>query len=684
MKKIISTLLVISMLFTLGIVSSANDVDVMEISIGSANADAGETVDVDISIGGTPIVGLMGTITAGDGLSIEDVRTADSKLAVTFNKADSYIVVDAAENFEGGTIATITVKVDENADGNIEIGFNVEDAGYLEDGKYVKASTSINTGTITVKPKPHTHTYGEPTYEWAKDYTSCTATFACECGDPEAVESITCEDVKSSYDKETNCVIYTATFVFNEETYTATAEAKHTEHIYSEWTITEKEHYHVCDVCENVADKADHEFGEWTTEKDPTEAEEGLKYCICSECGYRKDETIDKLDHVWKDDFDCDETSHWHSCTNDGCNEKNGIENHTFDKVDGQAATCVEDGFEKYECSICHYTKEVVVKAPGHTWGDWITDSEPTKTEEGSEHRVCSVCGENETRSIPKIEDPPIIIVDTPSKIEYTITTEAGKGGSITGTFEAERGSDAKIVIIADKGYKIADVIVDGNSVGAVSEYCFENVKKHHTVKAVFEKLAIKLADEDFEAWENPFTDVTDDADYYEAIAFANINRLFKGVSETEFAPDSTMTRAMFVTVLGRLAGVDTSLYETVDFDDVVEGEWYAPYVAWAAENEIVIGYGNGCFGVDDEVTIEQAAVIIARYAEFAGLDVTAEAFENEYVDAKLVSDWALSQMMWADINGIYSGNDGLLNPQQKAPRSLAAQMLYALAVELN
>ncbi len=180
--------------------------------------------------------------------------------------------------------------------------------------------------------------------------------------------------------------------------------------------------------------------------------------------------------------------------------------------------------------------------------------------------------------------------------------------------------------------------------------------------------------------WNNPFTDVAENASYYNAIRFVYENNLFKGMSATEFKPDYTMNRAMFVTVLGRLENVDTRyFFNTCSFDDIdtVNGTWYHPYVEWASAKEIVQGYGNGKFGVEDNITVEQAVVILARYAKHADVYKEATLSITSYADHAKVSDWALSEMKWAVKNGIYTGEDGKLNPQAPASRALVATMMY-------
>lgn len=177
--------------------------------------------------------------------------------------------------------------------------------------------------------------------------------------------------------------------------------------------------------------------------------------------------------------------------------------------------------------------------------------------------------------------------------------------------------------------------------------------------------------------WINPFKDISASDTYYKAIQYVYENGLFKGVSATEFAPDVTMTRAMFVTVLGRMAGVDETEFHGVSFLDVTAGEWYAAYVEWAAYCGIVQGYGNGIFGINDKITVEQAAVILARYAGYTGSTVQSDASLAAFADAGSVAGWAENDMKWIVSEEIYTGVNGRLNPQAPASRAQIAEMLY-------
>lgn len=199
-------------------------------------------------------------------------------------------------------------------------------------------------------------------------------------------------------------------------------------------------------------------------------------------------------------------------------------------------------------------------------------------------------------------------------------------------------------------------------------------VMNNNANKLCIYRLNIDTKDE----WSNPFIDISESDSYYDAIEFVYENGLFKGISDVEFAPEMTMTRAMFVTVLGRLAGIDANTYSEVEFADVKAGAWYAPYVAWASEEGLVLGYGNGLFGTDDEITVEQTVVLLARYADDIGISLDSTAVLDSFFDADEVADWASAQMKWAVGTDIYSGSNGNLHPKALAKRWMLADMLMA------
>ncbi len=181
---------------------------------------------------------------------------------------------------------------------------------------------------------------------------------------------------------------------------------------------------------------------------------------------------------------------------------------------------------------------------------------------------------------------------------------------------------------------------------------------------------------------ESKFEDIEDSATYCKAVNYVTEAGLFYGMSETEFAPTKSMTRAQFVTVLGRYAGVDVTEYTDVTFTDVdpVYGSWYAPYVDWATKNGIIQGMGDGTFGVNKNITIEQACAILARFLEYKEAPNNTQLTLDAYSDVTVISDWATESLEWAIENSVYMGTLGstrMLRSRNPAARSLIATMFY-------
>jgi hypothetical protein len=168
---------------------------------------------------------------------------------------------------------------------------------------------------------------------------------------------------------------------------------------------------------------------------------------------------------------------------------------------------------------------------------------------------------------------------------------------------------------------------------------------------------------------------------YYDDVKFVTENGLFKGVSTTEFAPNAQMTRAMLATVLHRLAGEPAAPAGQGAFGDVPAGQWFTEAVAWASANGIVGGYSASVFGTDDPVTREQIAVLLYRYAELMGYDVSASVDLSAYTDAADISEWAREALAWANAAGLITGRDAsALAPTDTATRAEVAAMLHRFA----
>ena len=172
------------------------------------------------------------------------------------------------------------------------------------------------------------------------------------------------------------------------------------------------------------------------------------------------------------------------------------------------------------------------------------------------------------------------------------------------------------------------------------------------------------------------FTDVEENGWYHTGVDFMVRNGFMNGVADDAFDVDGNLTRAQLVTILYRIAGEPEST-ATNPFADVADGQWYTNAVIWAAENGIVKGVNTTTFAPNDQITREQIATILFRYAK-------AEKVEGKlagFPDAEKVSDYAADAMAWAVEQGLINGiseSDGktYLAPQETATRAQIAVIL--------
>ena len=183
--------------------------------------------------------------------------------------------------------------------------------------------------------------------------------------------------------------------------------------------------------------------------------------------------------------------------------------------------------------------------------------------------------------------------------------------------------------------------------------------------------------------WVNPFRDVTESDWFYDDVRFANQNGLFNGVEKDLFAPEEPMTRGMLVTVLWRLDG-ETAPKTATTFTDVDVNAYYADAVAWAAESGVVNGIGGGRFDPEGNVTREQIAAILFRYASLKGVDTAARADLTAFPDAEKASAYARDALSWAVaaelVKGTKEGSTIYLDPQGSATRAQVAAILSRYA----
>lgn len=175
------------------------------------------------------------------------------------------------------------------------------------------------------------------------------------------------------------------------------------------------------------------------------------------------------------------------------------------------------------------------------------------------------------------------------------------------------------------------------------------------------------------------FTDVAADAWYAQAVQYVVENSMMSGNGDGTFEPEIAVSRSMLVQVLYNLEGKPEA--GAVAFTDVAADAWYADAVAWAAGNKIVNGVEVDEFAPDEDITREQMAAILYRYAQYKGYDVSASNDLSTYTDAAQISDYAVPAMQWVNAEGLITGStDTTLSPMDSALRAEAATILMRFA----
>ena len=262
-----------------------------------------------------------------------------------------------------------------------------------------------------------------------------------------------------------------------------------------------------------------------------------------------------------------------------------------------------------------------------------------------------------------------------PANPNYKITIGDTENGTVTvNPTAAKEGTTVTITPVPDAGYQVGTVSVTDRFGQAVAvdqqadgTYTFVMPDGQVTVEVTFLQ---------GEAPDLPFSDVTESDWFYDAVTYAYENGLMDGVGMGLFAPNSETTRAQLVTILHRLAGQPAPSGDS-GFSDVETGTWYTDAVAWAAQNGIVNGVSDTQFAPGDDITREQLAVILYRYATYQGYDVSQRADLSGFVDAGTISTYAQEALSWANAQGLVLGfEDDSLRPQGTATRAQIAAVL--------
>ncbi len=259
-----------------------------------------------------------------------------------------------------------------------------------------------------------------------------------------------------------------------------------------------------------------------------------------------------------------------------------------------------------------------------------------------------------------------------PANPNYRITVEATQGGTVTADpTAAKAGATVTLTPVPDRGYQVGSVAVTdrfGDAVAVTEQadgtYTFTMPNGQVTVTVTFAEAPL------------PFPDVAEGDWFYDAVRYAYETGLMDGVGDNLFAPNSETTRAQLVTILYRLEG-EPEVSGTSGFTDVEAGTWYTDAVAWAAANGIVNGVSETEFAPGKDITREQLATILFRYAEAKGYDVSARADLSAYTDADQIQSYAAESVAWAVAEGLIQGfEDNTLRPAGNATRAQIATIL--------
>lgn len=279
------------------------------------------------------------------------------------------------------------------------------------------------------------------------------------------------------------------------------------------------------------------------------------------------------------------------------------------------------------------------------------------------------------------VEKPAPPVVTKPS---YDVTVDQPANGAVELSAKtAKEGQKVTVTVTPDLGWELAQLTVadeDGDALelteNADGTYSFTMPAGDVTVHASFA-----------DAWENPFTDLSEDHWGYGAVRTANLLGLMKGIGGTTlFGPDDGLLREQAATVMWNLMGAGDVSRPEAPQADVDQSQWYAPYVNWAVDSKVMDGYSEDDFGVGDSLTREQFAAVVAK-AVGADVDSADQAALGAFPDADGVSGWARATMAWAVEAGVLNGvgtEDGsreLQATRELTRAEMATMMVNAIEV---
>ena len=262
-----------------------------------------------------------------------------------------------------------------------------------------------------------------------------------------------------------------------------------------------------------------------------------------------------------------------------------------------------------------------------------------------------------------------------PANPNYRVDVTTTAGGTVTkDPAAAKAGETVTLTPAPDAGYEVGEVTVTDRFGDTVE--VTENADGTYTFTMPNGQVKVEVTFVESQPEPLPFTDVKEGDWFHDAVRYVYDNGLMDGVGDGQFAPNATTNRAMVVTILYRLAG-EPAVSGDVAFTDVAPGLWYTDAVAWAAQKGIVNGISETEFSPSGDLTREQLATILFRYAEAKGYDVSAAADLSGFPDAGDIQSYATQALSWAVAEGLLQGfEDDSLQPGGTATRAQIATIL--------
>ena len=262
-----------------------------------------------------------------------------------------------------------------------------------------------------------------------------------------------------------------------------------------------------------------------------------------------------------------------------------------------------------------------------------------------------------------------------PANPNYRIDVTTTEGGTVDkDPAAAKAGETVTLTPAPEEGYQVGTVTVTDRFGDAVE--VTENADGTYTFTMPNGQVKVAVTFVESQPEPLPFTDVNEGDWFHDAVRYVYENGLMDGVGDGQFAPNATTTRAQLVTILYRLAG-EPDVSGDVAFTDVADGLWYTDAVLWAAQKGIVNGISETEFAPSGDLTREQLATILYRYAESMGYDVSASADLSGFPDAGDIQSYAAQALSWAVAEGLLQGfEDDSLQPGGTATRAQIATIL--------